>query len=146
MAYNVNNEPIYRASMLTRIWGARLGLDLDNMLVGPPEHKLGVTTPTTGGTLVPLPAHGATNLSATAATTAYMDAPIAGIRKHIALTGTGTSQAVVLNAGNFFTTLGSSFRRVTMQSTGDAMFGIGLSSAIFAVLGFTAGCSFTTTT
>lgn len=157
MAYNANNEPIYttgsQARAITPIWGRRLGLDFDNMLVGPPEHKLGVTTPTTGGTGSPLPAHGITNLNATAATTAYMDAPIAGIRKTIALTGTGTSQAVVLNAGNFYTSAGSSFRRAIFQTTGDFLQFIGITSAIAFVTGWAMGStvaagtmSFTTST
>ena len=76
-----NNDPLYRSRILTSLHGSRLGLDTDNMLVGPPELKLGVTTP--GSTANNLPAHGVSNLAAAAASTIQLDPPLTGVRKYL---------------------------------------------------------------
>lgn len=144
MAYNLNNETLYRASMLTRIWGARLGVDLDNMLVGPPEHKIGVTT--LGSTANNIPAHGLTVLSAAAASTYVLDQPILGIRKEFIQAGVGSSHNIITNTSNikFVSTFGSSQQRLCFQTTGDMVRLLGISSAQWAVLSIGAGVSVTT--
>lgn len=144
MAYNVLNEPLYVSRMLTMLWGRRMGLDLDNMLVGPPEHKVGVTT--LGSTAVNIPAHGLTVLSAAAASTYVLDTPIQGVRKDLFQAGVGSSHNIITGTSNikFVSTFGSSMQRLAFQSTGDFVRLMGISSAQWAVLAFGAGVSMTT--
>lgn len=144
MAYNALNEPLYVSRMLTMMWGRRMGLDLDNMLVGPPEHKIGVTT--LGSTANNIPAHGLTVLSAAAASTYVLDQPITGIRKYFLQAGVGTSHNIITGTSNikFVSTFGSSQQRLAFQTTGDQVSLIGISSAQWAVLAIGAGVSVTT--
>lgn len=137
-----NNDPLYASRMRTSLHGRRIGLDGDNMIVGPPALKAGVTTGTTGGNV---PAHGVTVLNATAASTYTIDEPIKGVHKIIAVTA-ATSQAIKTAAATFVTTLGSSFRRLTFTTTGDGVVLAGISTSQYAVLSLTGAVSMTTTT
>ena len=138
------NDPIYRSRMVTNIWGARLGLDRDNMLVGPPDLKRGVTT--LGSTAVNVEAHGITVLSAAAASTYVLDAPLAGIIKTFVQSGVGSSHNLITGTSNIkiISTLGSSQQRVNLQSTGDFVRLQGISTAAWAIIGLNAGVSVTT--
>lgn len=137
-----NNDPLYASRIRTSIHGRRLGLDDNNMIVGPPALKEGVTT---GSSLGTIPAHGMTNLSATAASTYTLDPPIVGIVKRLFCT-IATSQGVKTAAATFVTTLGSSFRRLTFATSGDGAVLYGLSTSQYAVVGLTGAVSMTTTT
>lgn len=147
MAYNVLNEPLYMNSagkVLTYMWGRRIGLDLDNMLIGPPEHKIGVTS--LGSTANNIPAHGLTMLGAAAASTYQLDTPITGVRKYFLQAAVGSSHNIITGTSNikFVSTFGSSQQRLCFQTTGDQVSLIGISSAQWAVLAIGAGVSVTT--
>jgi hypothetical protein len=144
MPANNLNDPLYRNRMVTNLWGGRLALDVDNMLVGPPEHKLGVTT--LGATATSIPAHGVTVLNAAAASTYILDAPMTGVRKYIVQSGVGSSHNIITGTSNIkiLSTFGSSQQRVALQSTGDFVQLIGLSTALWAILALNAGVSVTT--
>ena len=137
-----NNDPLYASRMRTSLHGRRIGLDGDNMIVGPPALKAGVTTGTTGGNV---PAHGVTVLNATAASTFTIDEPITGVMKRL-FCNIATSQAVKTAAATFVTTLGSSFRRLTFATSGDGVTLVGISTSQYAVLSLTGAVSMTTTT
>lgn len=93
------------------------------------------------------PGHGLTNLGATAASTGLMDGPVPGNPiKTIFYSGTGTSQNVVLAAGNYRTTGGSSFTRASFDTSGQALTLAPLSSALYGVVTNQGGVLFTTTT
>ena len=143
-ALNINNAPLYRSRFRTTIYGDRLALDDDGMLVGPPALKLGLST--LGSTANNLPAHGITYLNAAAASTYVLDPPMVGVEKVIIQVGQGTSHAVITGTSNvkIVSTLGSSQQRLAFQSTGDWARLIGLSTAAWGLIGLNAGVSVTT--
>jgi len=144
MPDNILNAPLYRNRIRTTIFGARLGLDDDGMLVGPPALKLGVST--VGSTATNIPAHGGTILNAAAASTYVLDPPMIGVEKFIFQTAVGTSHALITGTSNIkiHSTLGSSQQRICLQSTGDFAHLIGLTTAIWAYLGGSAGVCLST--
>jgi hypothetical protein len=137
-------DPIYRSRMLTSIWGARIGLDIDNMLVGPPDIKKGVST--LGTTAASVEAHGITQLTAAAASTYILDTPIPGVQKLLVQVGVGSSHNIITGTSNIkiVSTLGSSQQRVCLQTTGDWVKLMGVTTAQWAIVGLNAGVSVTT--
>ena len=144
MPDSANNQPIYRARMRTSIYGARLGLDDDGMLIGPPDIKKAVST--LGSTASNLPAHGASLLNAAAASTYVLDAPIVGIEKMLFQTSNASSHNIITGTSNvkISSTLGSSQQRICLQSTGDYAHLIGLTTALWGYLGGSGGVCLTT--
>lgn len=144
MPDSANNAPLYRNRMRTTIYGARLGLDDDGMLVGPPAIKSQVST--VGSTAASLPAHGVSYLNAASASTYTLDAPIVGVEKHLFQSGVGTSHNIITGTTNvkISSTLGSSQQRICLQTTGDFAHLIGLTTALWGYLGGTAGVCLTT--
>ena len=138
------NQPLYRNRMRTSIYGARLGLDDDGMLIGPPDLKVDVST--LGSTATSVKAHGLTILSAAAASTYILDAPMTGIHKRLFQAGVGTSHNIITGTSNIkiTSTLGSSQQRICLQTTGDFADLIGTSTAAWAYLGGSAGVCLTT--
>ena len=143
-ALNINNAPLYRSRFRTTIYGDRLALDDDGMLVGPPALKVGATT--LGSTATNLPAHGVTILNAAAASTFVLDPPMIGVEKWFFQTSNGTSHNIITGTSNIkiHSTIGSSQQRLAFQSTGDFARLIGISTAIWAVVSLGAGVSVTT--
>ena len=143
-ALNINNQPLYRSRFRTTIYGDRLALDEDGMLVGPPALKLGLTT--LGTTLQQIPAHGLTNLNAAAASTYVLDPPMIGVEKVLMQSSNGTSHNIITGTSNIkiISTFGSTQQRVCLQSSGDYVRLMGVSTAQWAVIGLTAGVSITT--
>ncbi len=141
---NPLNAPLYRSRILTSLFGARIALDSDNMLIGPPSLKSGVST--LGSTASAIASHGMTILSAAAASTYLLDAPIAGVFKKFFQLGSGSSHNLITGTSNIkiISTLGSSQQRVCLQSTGDFVELYGLSTASWAVTDLNAGVSITT--
>jgi len=142
-----NNDPLYRSRILTSLYGSRLGLDTDNMLVGPPELKLGVTTP--GSTANNLPAHGVSNLAAAAASTIQLDPPITGIRKYLFANCTAASSINVLTGVDVVglaSSISTGGRRIKFQAQGDVCELVGLSTALWGILNCSAGVCLTTST
>ena len=144
MPDSILNAPLYRNRIRTTIYGARLGLDDDGMLVGPPGLKEGVTTQ--GSTASNMPAHGITYVGAAAASTYVLDAPMAGISKRIFQISAGTSHNIITGTSNIkiASTLGSSQQRICLQTTGDFVDLVGLTTALWAYLGGSAGVCLTT--
>lgn len=139
-----NNDPLYRSRILTSLYGARLGLDTDNMLVGPPEHKLGVAT--NGSTANALPAHGVSMLAAAAASTYTMDAPIVGVRKYLFANCTAASSINVLTGVDVLSSGSTGARRILMKGLGDAVELIGLTTALWGLISAGSGVVLSTST
>jgi hypothetical protein len=138
------NAPLYRNRIRTTIFGARLALDDDGMLIGPPAFKEGVTTQ--GSTATNMPAHGVTFVGAAAASTYILDAPMTGITKRIFQVGSGSSHNIITGTSNIkiTSTLGSSQQRICLQTTGDFADLVAISTAQWAYLGGSAGVCLTT--
>ncbi len=147
---NPRNAPLYRSRMLRSMFGAMLGLDsVENMLIGPGDLRVGISTGSTAGQTATEPMHGISVQQTSAATTRYIDPPSPGVHKKLVVSATGgTSAGFVLQAGNFLSTLGSSFTRITLVNQGDSVDLVGLSTSVMAVLGTfsTAGGAFMSTT
>ena len=143
-AANVNNAPLYRSRARTTIYGDRLALDDDGALIGPFALKLGLTT--LGTTLQQIPAHGMTNLNAAAASTYLLDPPMVGVEKVLMQSSIGTSHNIITGTSliKIISTFGSSQQRVCLQSSGDFVRLMGMSTGQWAVIGLTAGVSITT--
>lgn len=144
MPDSANNQPLYRSRMRTSIHGARLGLDDDGMLIGPPDIKKQVST--LGSTANALAAHGISYLTAAAASTYTLDAPMVGIKKWFYQATVGTSHNIITGTSNvkIASTLGSSQQRICLQSTGDYAILVGLTTALWGYIGGTAGVCLTT--
>lgn len=141
---NVNSQPQYRSRIRTSIYGARLGIDDDNALVGPIGVKEAVST--LGSTATALRAHGVYLLNAAAASTYVLDPPIPGVSLRVFQTSNASSHSLITGTSNIkiHSTLGSSQQRICLQSTGDFADLVGLTTAIWAYLGGSAGVCLTT--
>lgn len=141
---NVNQQWLYRNRIRTSIYGDRLGLDDDSALVGPIGLKGACST--LGSTTNNMRAHGVMILNAAAASTYVLDPPMAGISLRIFQTSNGSSHNLITNTSNIkiHSTLGSSQQRICLQSTGDFADLVGLTTAIWAYLGGSAGVCLTT--
>ena len=144
MPFIANNAPLYRSRIRTSIYGDRLALDDDGALVGPFALKLGLTT--LGSTATQIPAHGLTVLSAAAASTYVLDPPMVGVEKVLMQSSNGTSHNIITGTSliKIISTFGSSQQRVCLQSSGDFVRLMGMSTGQWAVVGLTAGVSITT--
>ena len=144
MPFIANNAPLYRSRIRTSIYGDRLALDDDGALVGPFALKLGLTT--LGSTATQIPAHGLTVLSAAAASTYVLDPPMVGVEKVLMQSSNGTSHNIITGTSliKIISTFGSSQQRVCLQSSGDFVRLMGVSTGQWAVVGLTAGVSITT--
>lgn len=143
-ALNINNAPLYRSRVRTTIYGDRLGLDDDGALIGPFDIKKAISS--LGSTATNLAAHGMSYLNAAAASTYVLDPPIPGVEKWLFQTSNGTSHNIITGTSNIkiHSTLGSSQQRICLQSTGDYARLIGVTTAIWALLGLGLGASVTT--
>lgn len=96
------NAPTYRNRMRTTIYGARLGLDDDGMLIGAPALKKLVTSLTTVPTT--MPAHGVGVLTATGSTQGPVQhnlaAPMVGVEVELYLISTSTGSQQILTTPN----------------------------------------------
>jgi len=144
MPFIANNAPLYRSRIRTSIYGDRLALDDDGALVGPFALKQGLTT--LGSTATQIPAHGLTILNAAAASTYVLDPPMLGVEKMLMQSSNGTSHNIITGTSNIkiISTFGSTQQRVCLQSSGDFVRLVGMSTAQWAVVGLTAGVSITT--
>jgi hypothetical protein len=134
------NDPIYRSRMVTNIWGARLALDRDNMLVGPPAHKKNVQTiSTTVPTTVQ--SHGyvrvLTSGSSQGPTQHQLDAPIQGVEVTLFLnsTSTGSQQfgSTAAGASIFSASAGTTVGWVNLLGPGGSITLVGVTTAIWSV-------------
>lgn len=145
----------YGDDILTSLRGRRLGLQRltsgqhggngdAEMLVGPVDFRLGVTTDETTG--ANLKAHGMSHIPGTSAASSsvyVLDPPIPGVRKIIwPSTDNGPTYVKTANGEAIHTRAGSSFNTVKASSS---CFGalqlIGLSTAAWLGMGITSGTS-----
>jgi len=140
MADTLFNIPLYRSRIRTSIYGARLGLDDDNMLVGPPGLKRDVRTISTTVPTTVLP-HGITRVitsgSSQGPTQHTLAAPIAGIELTIELcsTSTGSQQfgSTANGASIVATSLGTTVGWVNMLGPGGSITLVGLTTSQWGI-------------
>lgn len=136
----IQNAPLYRSRFRTSIYGARLGLDDDGMLVGPPAHKKNVQALTT----VPntsVPAHGYGRITATGSSQGpvqhNLNAPMAGVELTLELTSTSTGSYQFLStaagAAIIASSLGTTVGVVNFIGPGGSITLVGLSTALWGV-------------
>ena len=155
MAINQRNTPLYTGRIITSVWGGRLGLDEDNILVGPPDIKkevrtISTTVPTT------IAAHGMVRIMTTGSTQGptqhELDAPIPGVDLTLMLntTSTGSCQfgTTVAGASVFISSLGSTGEWINLLGPGGSVTLTGITTAIWGVksVAHVAAVSFSTST
>ena len=124
-----------RSQMLTSIHGRRLGLDPNNMLVGPTALRGPVTsyTATTANTGYPIttPYGIVTLVATTAASNWTMDPPAPGTEMWITNNSTGGPK-ITLNSGTLLTSTGNDATIIlfTASSSGQTANLIGLSTSL----------------
>lgn len=125
---------------LVSLHGRALGFDADTGVLS----RHGVTDgPTAASTSAALARSGVSTLGATAAKDYTLEAPKAGVRKTLVSTN-GTTQTVTATGATFLTTAGSTPNKVSMESTGAFLELVGLSTALWAVVGKVGTTTFTT--
>jgi hypothetical protein len=141
MADTLFNVPLYRERIRTSIYGARLALDDDNMLVGPAGLKRNVRTISTTVVTSAYP-HGVTRIAVSGSsqgpTQHTLPAPIPGITATFTLvsTSTGSQQflfpsGVTVNASSLGATVGSTV--LNAVGPGGTITLIGLTTAQWGV-------------
>ena len=140
MPDNILNAPLYRSRIRTSLYGSRLALDDDGMLIGPPALKkevrsISTTVPTT------VAAHGVTRILTSGSTQGptqhFLAAPLAGVELTMVLvsTSTGSQQfgSTANGASIVATSLGTTVGWVNFQGPGGSITLIGLSTSQWAV-------------
>lgn len=141
MAYNVNNEPLYASEMITTLWGRRIGLDINNFLVGPPELRKKVQTISSTSPNTAVPAHGVTRITGLTSTQGpvqhTLDAPIIGVEKTLTLGCTSTASiqfGTTANGASIVKTSdGTTGGWINLQGPGGSITLIGVTTAQWAV-------------
>ena len=97
------------------------------------DNQEGVTAASTAANLK---WRGTTTLGSTAAKDYTLNAPVAGVDKALTTISTSTAvRTVSLASGNFQSTAGSSFTKLTFNGIGQGVFLQALSTALVAVMG-----------
>lgn len=150
-----------RNAILTSIYGRRIGLDVNEFLVGPKDHLRPIQSLTSGSSATQVTNYGLTLLDVTtgAASTAssigttetgcswQMAAPVAGVEKILSktsATGGSTMPCVVeLSTGvtAIDTTLGTTFTGINLQGVGAFVRLLGLGTTAWLVIGKSTGTS-----
>ena len=150
----VNLETIRNGAM-TSIFGRRLGLkravvtDLNSeMLVGPAEFIKPIYDATSDTTGTNITGYGVTTVDTTTDDTWLLDNPIPGVRKTIYTGSTSTGIRTIKRADNTFairTSAASTLTTIVAQGGGLTLELLGISSAIYAIIGrptgFSSACS-----
>jgi len=126
-----------RAKTRTSVHGRQLGLDRD-FLGGIKDHRRVVTSVTTAGTV--LPNHGFVVLETTKSTQAVtLASPETGVGVSIALITAGTTNGFVITsastAATFTSSAGIGDTKITMTDVGANVQLMGISTAIWVVMG-----------
>lgn len=152
-----------RNSILTSVYGRRLGLDANEFLVGPKDHLRPIQSLTSGSSATQVTNYGLTQLDVTtgAASTAssigttetgcswQMAAPVAGVEKiltKVSATAGSTMPCIVeLSTGATVTaidtTLGTTFTGINLQGVGAYVRLLGLGTTSWLVIGKSTGTS-----
>ncbi len=126
-----------RSQIITSIFGRRLGVDKDEFLVGPKDHRLSIEDiSTTAATSCQNYGHTRFLTSGSSQTGVYtLQAPVPGVRKSFSLqsTSTGTMQVTATNAA-FLSASGSSVAVVSLITGGAFADMIAVSTAYWQLL------------
>jgi len=141
MPESAATQPLYRARMRTSIYGARLGLDDDGMLIGPPALKRDVRTISSTIPNTNVYPHGFTRITVTGSsqgpTQHNLAAPIPGVEVTLMLntTSTGSQQFGSTAAGAAIMTAsaGTTAGWVNMLGPGGSITLVGLTTALWGV-------------
>lgn len=141
MPDSANNQPLYRSRMRTSIHGARLGLDDDGMLIGPPALKAEVRTISSTVPNTAVSAHGITRITVTGSsqgpTQHSLVAPIPGVEVTLMLnsTSTGSQQfgSTAAGAAILSASAGTTVGWVNMLGPGGSITLVGLTTALWGV-------------
>lgn len=133
--------PLYRSRILTSIHGGRLGLDKDQMIVGPPDIKRDVRTISSTVPNTSVTPHGVVTVSGLSSTQGpvqhSLDAPVPGVplTLQLACTSTGSQQfnASAAGASIVNTSAGTTSATVNLLGPGGSITLIGLSTSQWGV-------------
>lgn len=133
-------QTLYRSRIRTSIFGPRLGLDDDGVMVGPLALKKEVRSLTTVPTTKVAP-HGIARITATGSTQGpvqhFLDAPLVGVELQLELTSTSTGSHQFLStaAGAAFliSSLGTTGGVLNFIGPGGSITLVGLSTALWGV-------------
>jgi hypothetical protein len=131
-----------RSNNVTSIHGRRLGLQQDETLAGPKEMKLAIEDINSTVVTTAL-AYGMTRVQTTGSsqgpTQHFLPAPIAGVRKYIAMHTTSTGSQQFLSTANGASILaasdGTTKSLLNFRGPGGSVELMGLTSAVWAVIG-----------
>lgn len=159
----MGNLSALRRSILTEIYGSRLGLDANECLVGPKSFVNPIQSLTSGSTATKVTNYGITQLDVTtaAASTAssigttetgcswQMDAPFPGVEKiltKVSATGGSTMPCIVefstgVTVTGVDTTLGTTFTGVNLQGVGAFVRLMGMGTTEWRVVAKSTGTS-----
>ena len=158
---NTNNVALYRSRMITTLYGGRMGLDDDCMLVGPPALKKEVRSISTTIPNTAVSAPGVvrvlTSGSTQGPTQHTLAAPIIGVEVQLQMTSTSTGSQQFLcptGASIVASSLGTTVALVNLLGPGGSITLVGVTTAQWAVrarddltsTGLARAISFTTST
>lgn len=145
----------FGSQILTSIYGRRLGLQTmssaqtggskgaKDYLVGPAEFRAAVTTAET--TSANVESHGTSYLPGTSAASSAvytLDPPIPGVSKRVLFdSSNGPIYLKTANSETFLTTVGSTHTTIKASSFGGSISLIGITTAIWGLMGVTSGTS-----
>ena len=141
MPDTLQNQPLYRNRIRTTIFGSRLALDDDNMLVGPPALKADVRTISSTVPSTNVYPHGNTRVTVSGSsqgpTQHTLAAPIPGVEMTIMLqsSSTGSQQfgSTANGASIFVASAGTTAGWVNMLGPGGSITLVGLTTAVWGV-------------
>lgn len=124
-----------RSSILTSIYGRRLGLDKDEAMVGPKNFKRPITAATSDTTATALPNYGYLSVVTTTDDTWTLTDPYFGAEVTI-MTGSSSTGIHSINLGNSvaYSTQGIAGSTVVLSGMGAAISLLGISTAIWQVI------------
>lgn len=145
MAYTVEQ---LRNEIITSIFGRRLGLDNNGMLVGFNDNRIPITDATSDTTGTNIPGFGVTTVDTSTDDTWLLSAPVRGAMKYIYTGSTSTGIRTIKRADNSFairSSAASTLTTIVAQGGGLWLQLFGVSSAIYAIVGrptgFSSACS-----
>lgn len=146
--------PLYRSRMLTSIHGHRLGLDIDQAIVGPIGVKREVRTISSTVPNTSVSAHGVvvvSGLTSTQGPTQHtLDAPMPGIELTLELACTSTASVQFGSTANGASirsaTAGTTFGQINLIGPGGAVTLVGLTTAAWGFKGTATNVALTTST
>lgn len=145
MAYTID---ALRNEIITSIFGRRLGLDPNGLLVGHQDQRIPNTDATSDTTGTNIPGYGWTNVDTSTDDTWLLSAPVRGAMKYIYTGSTSTGIRTIKRADATFairSSAASTLTTIVAQGGGLLLQLYGLTSALYAIVGrptgFSSACS-----